>query len=134
VERQIEQAENPIPAVLHSVQAVLVDNAIFLDCLVSEVVLEDHEIGSTDAHIQIGNNCTDDERHLRMPADREEYDDAGIQTIEDNAIPTMIELMRFDLGTSDVDGYEGINRNSPDKAREEDTLQTNAGSTLNGED
>jgi len=101
---------------------------------VSEVVLEEHEIRSTDADIQIGNNCTNDEQHLRMPPDSGEYDDDGIQTIEENAIPTMIELMMFDFGTSDVDGYEGSNRNSLDKAEEEEALQTNAGSTLNGED
>jgi hypothetical protein len=36
---QIQQAENPTPAVVISVEAALVDNAILLDYLTSEVVL-----------------------------------------------------------------------------------------------
>jgi len=39
VKRQIQQAEYPTPAVVISVEAVRVDNAILLDDLVSEVAL-----------------------------------------------------------------------------------------------
>jgi hypothetical protein len=48
VKGQIQQAENPTPAVVVSVQAARVDNAIFLDYLASEVAPEEPEMGSTD--------------------------------------------------------------------------------------
>jgi len=48
VKLQIEQAENPTPAVVISVEAAPVDNAIPLDYFTSEVALEEPEIGSTD--------------------------------------------------------------------------------------
>jgi len=67
VKRQIQQAENPTPAVVISVEAAHVDNAIHLDYLTSEVALEEPEIGSTDPNIPIDNNCTEDELHLGMP-------------------------------------------------------------------
>jgi len=67
VKRQIQQAENPTPAVGVSVEAARVDNAILLDYLTSEVALEEPEIGSTDPNIPIDNNCTDDEPHFGMP-------------------------------------------------------------------
>jgi len=60
VKRQIQQAENPTPAMVISVEAARVDNAILLDYLTSEVALEEPEIGSTDQNIPIDNNCTDD--------------------------------------------------------------------------
>jgi hypothetical protein len=56
VKPQIKQAENPTPAVVISVEAACVDNAILLDNLTSEVVLEEPEIGSTNSNIPIGNN------------------------------------------------------------------------------
>ena len=40
VKRQIQQAENPTPAVVISLEAVRVDNAILFDYLTSEVALE----------------------------------------------------------------------------------------------
>jgi hypothetical protein len=40
VKRQIQQAENPMPAMVISVEAACVDNAILLDYLTSEVELE----------------------------------------------------------------------------------------------
>jgi hypothetical protein len=59
VKRQIEQAENPTPAMVISVEAGRVDNAILLDYLASEVALEEPEIGSTDPNIPLANNCMD---------------------------------------------------------------------------
>jgi len=56
VKRQIQQAENPTPAVVIGVEAARVDNAILLDYLNSEVGLEEPEIGSTDSNIPIDNN------------------------------------------------------------------------------
>jgi len=67
VKHQIQQAENPMPAVVISVEAVRVDNAILLDYLTSEVALEEPEIGRTDPNIPIDNNCRDDELHFGMP-------------------------------------------------------------------
>jgi len=45
---QIQQADNPTPAEVISVEAAPVDNAIYLDYLTSEIGLEEPEIGSTD--------------------------------------------------------------------------------------
>jgi hypothetical protein len=56
VKRQIQQAENPTPAMVISVEAVRVDNAILLDYLASKVALEEPEIRSTDPSIPIDNN------------------------------------------------------------------------------
>jgi hypothetical protein len=67
VKRQIQKAENPTPAVVISMDAARVDNAILLDYLASEVALEEPEIGSTDRNIPIDNNCTDNEPHFAMP-------------------------------------------------------------------
>jgi hypothetical protein len=48
VQRQIQQAENLMPAAVIRGKAALVDNAILLDYLTSKVALEEPEIGSTD--------------------------------------------------------------------------------------
>jgi hypothetical protein len=124
VKRQIQQAEKPTPAVVISVEAARVDNAILLDYLTSEVSLEEPGIGSTDSNIPIDNNCTDDELHFGMPGDSEDFEDEGD---ESDAIPTAsrsrqaaTELERFDLGTSDVDGYEGEDGDDADADEEEE--------------
>jgi len=44
VKRQIQQAEDPTPAVVISVEAARVDNAILFDHLTSEVALEEPEV------------------------------------------------------------------------------------------
>jgi len=67
VKSQIQQAENPTPAVVISVEAARVDNAILLDYLDSAVVLEKPEIGITDPNIPIDNNSTDYEHRFGMP-------------------------------------------------------------------
>jgi hypothetical protein len=67
VKKQIQQAENPMPAVVISVAAVCVDNASLLDYLASEVVLAEPELGSTDPHIPIDNNYMHDTFHFGMP-------------------------------------------------------------------
>jgi len=88
VKRQIQQAENPTPAVVISVEAVRVDNDILLDYLTSEVVLEEPEIGSTDRNIPIDNICMYDELHFGMPGDSGDYEDEGDESDERDAIPT----------------------------------------------
>ena len=85
VKRQIQQAENPTPAVVISMEAVRVDNAILLDYLTSEVAIEEPEIGSTDPNIPMDNNCTDDEQHFGMPGGSGDFEDEGD---ESDTIPT----------------------------------------------
>jgi len=138
VKRQIQQAENPTPAVVISVEAAHVDNAILLDYLTSEVALEEPAIRNTSPNIPIGNNWTDDELHFRMPAGRGDFEDEGDKS---DAIPTASRrrraatgLERFDLGTSDVDGYEGKDGDDADADEEEETSQADDGSTHNVED
>jgi len=143
VKRQIQQAENPTPAVVISTDAASVDNAILLDYLTSEVALEEPEIGSNDPNIPIDNNCTDDELHFGMPGGSGDYEDEGDESDKHDAIRTAsrrqqpaTELERFDLGTSDVDGYEGKDGDDADADadEEEEASQADDGSTQNVED
>jgi len=60
VKRRIQQAENPIPAEVISMEAALDDNAILLDYLTSEVAFEEPVIECTGPNIPLDNNCTDD--------------------------------------------------------------------------
>jgi len=138
VKRQIQWAENPTPAVVISVEAARVDNDILLDYLTSEVALEEPEIRSTDSTIPIDNNCTDDELHFGMLGSSGHFKDEGDKS---DAIPTaslrrraVTELERFDLGTSDVDGYEGEDGDDADADEGEEALQAEDGSTQNVED
>jgi len=82
--REIQQAQNATPAVVISMEAAHVDNAIRLDHLTSEVALDQPKIGSTDRHITMYNNCTDDKLHLGMPMGSRDYEDVGD---ESNDIP-----------------------------------------------
>jgi len=141
VKHQIQQAENPTPAVVISVEAAHVDNAILLDYLTSEVALEEPEIGSTDPNIAIDNNCTDDELNFGMPGGSRDYEDGGDESDVRDAIPSasrqrrpMTELETFDLGFSDVDGYEGADGDDAYADKEEEESQADDGSTQNVED
>jgi hypothetical protein len=138
VKRQIQQAENPTPALVISVEAAHVDNGILLDYLNSEVALEEPEIRITDWNIPIDKNCTDDELHFGMTGGSGHFEDEGDKS---DAIPTAsrrrrvdTELERFDLGTSDDDGYEGDDRDDADADEEEEPSQSEHGSTQNVED
>jgi hypothetical protein len=138
VKRQIQQAENPTPAVVISVEAARVDNPILLDNLTSEVAHEEPEIGSTDSNIPINNNCTDDKLHFGMPGGTGDFEYEGE---ESDAIPTAsrrrraaTELEKFYVGTSDVDGYEGEDGNDADADQEEEASQAQDGSMQNVED
>jgi len=73
VKRQIQQAKNPMPAKVISVEAARGHNAILLDYLTSKVALEEPEIGSTDPNIPIDNNCMDDELHFGMQGGSRDY-------------------------------------------------------------
>jgi hypothetical protein len=138
VKCQIQQAENPTLAVVISVEAARVDNAILLDYLTSEVALKEPEIGITDSNIPIDNNCTNDELHFGMPRGSGDFEDEGD---ESDAIPTAsrrrwaaTELERFDLGTSEVNGYDGEDGDDADTDEEEEASQAEDGSTQNVED
>jgi len=78
-----------------------------------------------------------------MPWCSGDFEDEGDESDECNAILTAsqrqrhsTELERFDLGTSDVDGYEGQDGDDADAdANEEDEAsQADDGSTQNVED
>ena len=56
VKRQIQQAENPPPAMVISVEAAGVDNAILLDYLNTKVAIEQHENRNSEPNIPIDNN------------------------------------------------------------------------------
>jgi len=138
---QIQQAENPMPAMISSMEALCGDNAILLDCLTSKVALEEPQIGSTDPNIPIDNNCTDYELHVAMPGGSRDYRDEGDERDERDAILTAsqwrqptTELERFDLGTSHVDGYEGEDGDNVDAVEKEEASQADNGSTQNVED
>jgi hypothetical protein len=100
--------------VVISVDTARVDNAIHLDYLTSEVASEESEIHSTDPNILRENNFLDDKLHFGMPGGSGNCEDEGHECAERNAISTTswrrqpaTEPERFDLGTSDVEGYEG---------------------------
>jgi hypothetical protein len=119
--------------VVLSVEASFVDNAILLDYSTSKVAFEEPEIGSTDPSIPIHNNCMHDELHIGMPGDRGYSKDERHTRDERNAIPTTsrrrwaaTELERFDLGTHDVNGYDGEVVDDVDE--EEDASQADDGS------
>jgi len=112
VKRQIQLPENPTPAEVISTEAACIDNAILLDVWTSEVALEEQEIRSTDPNIPMDNNCMDDELHSGIPWGCKDYHDKGDKIDECDAIHTTswrrraaTELEKFNLGTSDVDGY-----------------------------
>jgi hypothetical protein len=88
VKCQMQQAENPTPAVVISVDAPRVNNAILLDFLTSEMPLEEPKIGSSNPNIPIDNNCTDDELHFGMPGGSGYYEDEGDESEERDVIPT----------------------------------------------
>jgi dihydroorotate dehydrogenase len=67
VKHQIQQAENPMPAMVIRVESPRVVNAIQFNNMACDVVLEGHAIGRTDHNMQIDINCTDDKLHFAMP-------------------------------------------------------------------
>jgi hypothetical protein len=88
VKGQIQQAENSTPAAVISTEAARVDNAILLAYLISEVALEEPEIGSNDPNIPTENNSPDNELHFGILGGSEDYDDEGDEIDESDAIPT----------------------------------------------
>jgi hypothetical protein len=88
VKGQIQQVQNRKPAVVISVEAGRVGNAILLDYLTSDVALEKSEIGRTDPNIQIDNNCKDSELDFGIPGGSGDYEDERDESDECDAIAT----------------------------------------------
>jgi len=86
VKGQIQQEENPAPAMVISVEAARIENAILLDYLTSEVVVEEPEIGFKDPNIPIDINCTDDKLDFVMAGRSSNYEDEGDQGAIHHAI------------------------------------------------
>jgi hypothetical protein len=112
---------NPTPAVVIRVEAIHVDNAILLDYLTCEVALKESESGCTDPNILVDNNCADWAVHSGITGGSGEYEHDCDETVECDAIPTAsqrrwptTELERFDLGTSNVNGYQDKEGNDAD--------------------
>jgi hypothetical protein len=127
VKTQIQQAENPTPAVAISLEALCADNAILLDFLDSGVTLKEPDIRSPDPNISIDNHSTNEELHFGMPRGSGLYKRQGNQSDDRNASPTgnglqwaATELERFDLVTRDVGGYEGDDGDDPDRDADEE--------------
>jgi hypothetical protein len=107
-----------MPAVVISMESERVDNGRLLDHLNSEVALEKPEIRCTDRNIPINNNCTVDEQQFGIPEGGRDFQDEGD---ESDAPPTgsrrrlpSTELVWIELGTGDVDRYEGEEGNNVD--------------------
>jgi hypothetical protein len=124
---------NPTPAVVIRVEAIHVDNAILRDYWTCEVGLEEPESRSTDPNIQVDNNCSDRAMHSGITGVSGEYEDDHDETVECDAIPTASQrrwpttaLERFDLETSNVNGYHGKEGNDADADMDEvqDASQT----------
>jgi len=104
------------------------------------VALEQPEIAITDPIITIDNYCANDEMHFRMPNGSTDDEDTGDQCDERDVSPTasrrqrpLTELERFDLGTSNVNRYEGEDGDNADADadEEEEASQADDGSMQN---
>ena len=138
VKRQIQQVENPMPAVVLSVEVVHVDNAVLLDNLTFGVVLEETDSWSSNPNIPTDNNCMNDKLHFGLPGCGRDYKDEGGKSVEGNAFPTAscrnrdtTKLVRFDQGTGDVNGYEGADGYNAGADELEQAPQADNGSTQN---
>ena len=86
-------------------------------------------------------NCTNDDLLLRIRGGSDDCDDEGDEIDKSDAIPTTsqrrwaaTELDRFDLETSDVDGYERDDGNDADADQGKQASQADDGSTQNLDD
>jgi len=141
VKRLIQQVENPTPAVVISMDAGHVDNAIVLDYLTSEVVVAQPEIRSTDVNIPIDNKYIDDKQHFGIPVGSGDFEDQGDASDERNIFPMAsrrrlagTEQVSFVPVFIDVYGYEGNDGDYPDVNEEEAASQVDDWSTKNMED
>jgi len=86
VKGRIQQEENPTPAMVISVSAAPVDDAILLEYLTSDVVLEEPQFGRGDPNIPIDNNCMDVEPHFGLPGGSGHYEDESDESDQRDAI------------------------------------------------
>jgi len=75
VKRQIQQAENPTPDMVISMEAARVDDAILCDYSASTVALEEPDLAITYPNTPIDNKCMDDELHFAMRGGNGDYED-----------------------------------------------------------
>jgi len=88
VKHQIQQVENRMPAMVISMEAARVDNAILLYHLTLKVACRDPNIESPDTKIPIDNNCMNHDLHLGTPVSSGDYKDDGDECNQNNAVPT----------------------------------------------
>jgi len=141
VKGQIQWVESPKPAEVIRTEAERADNASLRDYLTAKVAIEESEIESTDPWIPIDHHCPDDELHFGMPVGCADYDNAGDEIDESDAIPTDSQwwrattaVDRFYLETSNFDGYAGDDGNDADVDEEEEPSQANDGLMQNLEE
>ena len=94
MKHHIQHMENTTPAVVISVEAAPVNNAILLDYLTSEVAQEETEIGSIDPNIPIDNKCRYDAVQCRMAGGNGNYKDDGDKSDKGDAICTACQRRR----------------------------------------
>jgi hypothetical protein len=117
------------------------DNAIHVEHFTAKVALEENKIGSTDPNIPKRNNCIDDHLYFRMPQGCEDYYDKVDEidqsisiTISSRQQRAAIELVRFDLGTCDVDREEAEHSDDVDADEMDEASQADNGITQHLED
>jgi len=137
VKHEIQQPENPTPAMVISEEAAHIDNAILLDYFTSEVALET-DIGSAGPNIPMDNNCMGDKLHFGLTGGIAEYKDDGDQSDQRDGNPTtsqlrwaMTELQRIDLETRDIDGCEGDDGDNAEADVQEEASRAHDWSTQN---
>jgi hypothetical protein len=137
---QIQPVENPTPAVVITVEAACVDNAILLNYFTFEVAFDEPEIGSNDENIPTDHNWMENKLHFGIAGGIGDYDDEAEESQERDRIPSPgrrqqagTELERFDLGTDYVDTYECEDRNNAnaDLDEKKDALPGYDGTTQN---
>ena len=141
VKRRFKQAEIPTPAAVNSTEAARGDIAILVDNLTSEVPLEEPEMVSSGPNTPIDINCANDELHVGIPRRCKDYDDDGDEIDDCDAIPTGsrqrgagTDLVRFALGTSEVDGYVADDSDDADADDEKEALLADDRTTQTLED
>ena len=143
VKHQIQQAGNPMPAMVLIVDSAQVDNAILPNYVALQVMLEEPYIGSTDPIILIHDYVQDDELKFRVPGGSRDYKDEDYECETCEALPTAsrqrqppTELERFHLGNRDIDGYDDKDGDSTDADADEEeaALQADNRSMYNVED
>jgi hypothetical protein len=131
VEYQMQQVENQMADVVISKDAVSIYNNFHVHELTSEVVLMVLAIRITAPNILIANNSTDDKPHFGMQSGSGNYENSGDESYAITPVSWQLwpttELQRIDMGTRDVDGYDGVAADDVDVKEEEGASQHDDG-------